>query len=354
MQVQQLMGRLVDGDRFDLHFIAREADPRFRAEGYALHRLEARRAVSGTLLLDVPALAGLLDRIAPDIVYQRIGGAYTAVAAWWARRRGARMVWHVSSNNDLATTPWRWSLRTPFEVLDRRLMDYGARQASAVIVQNREQALLLARRFDRHDAVHVPNFHPLPAVASPKAPGRVTICWIANIKELKRPEVFVRLAADLRDHPDWEFVMVGAQQMGGRAWEEFQGQVASLPNLTYLGHRSQDEVNSILDRAHLLVNTSAFEGFPNTFIQAWMRAVPVLSLAVNPDGVFDAEELGICAGGDYARLREAVRSLAGDTPRRQETGRRAASLARERYSVANIGRVVDVLQGDCEAVRTLR
>ncbi len=55
----------------------------------------------------------------------------------------------------------------------------------------------------------------------------------------------------------------------------------------FCGAISQQEVNAELANAHVLVNTSLYEGFPNTFIQAWMRRTVVVSLNVNPDGIFD-------------------------------------------------------------------
>jgi glycosyltransferase involved in cell wall biosynthesis len=47
--------------------------------------------------------------------------------------------------------------------------------------------------------------------------------------------------------------------------------IQSVTNVDYLGARRQREVNELLARAHVLVNTSITEGYPNTFIQAWQR-----------------------------------------------------------------------------------
>ena len=54
-------------------------------------------------------------------------------------------------------------------------------------------------------------------------------------------------------------------------------------NIEYLEELDMDDANSILERSSVLVNTSMFEGFSNTFIQAWLRRTPVLSLNSDPD-----------------------------------------------------------------------
>ena len=343
MQVRLLLERMIARGGFDLHFVAREADSAYRPAGYQLHRIPARRSIAGTYPLDLGSLVGLLEEIAPDVVYQRVGGAYTAAAAWYAQRHRRRMVWHVSSNNDVAATRWRANLRSPFEKLDRWLIDFGAARASRIVVQNREQASAVERRYGRADAIRIPNFHPLPAAQGGRPPSPRIVVWVANLKPLKQPEVFLRLARDLRNRGDARFVMIGAQQMDGPAWEALQADIRALPNVEYVGGLSQADVNEWLERSHLLVNTSEYEGFPNTFIQAWMRGVPVVSLNVDPDGLLDGTCFGHCARGRFESLRDAVVALLDDDASRERLARSSEIAAREQFSVRNADRLIQVL-----------
>ena len=51
-------------------------------------------------------------------------------------------------------------------------------------------------------------------------------------------------------------------------------------------------IDALYDRAKVLVNTSDVEGFPNSYLQAWIRGVPVVTL-IDPDGVIEREGLGV-------------------------------------------------------------
>jgi hypothetical protein len=66
---------------------------------------------------------------------------------------------------------------------------------------------------------------------------------------------------------------------------------ARIANLIFHGQLPYRPANRSLDRARLLVDTTEIEGFPNTFLQAWVRGIPVVSL-FDPDEVIRREGLG--------------------------------------------------------------
>jgi glycosyltransferase involved in cell wall biosynthesis len=118
--------------------------------------------------------------------------------------------------------------------------------------------------------------------------------------------------------------------------------IASTPNLEYLGHRTQEEVNHLLCRACIFVNTSIHEGFPNTFVQAWLREAVVVSLTVNPDRVLDSYGVGIHSGTEEGLVR-AVRTLLMNPAARAGFAVRARAYARLTHSVRNADELVEMI-----------
>jgi glycosyltransferase involved in cell wall biosynthesis len=295
-------------------------------------------------IMDAVPLYRALRRIAPHALYQRVACGYTGICAWYARRHGAHLTWHVASDSDVIPRHLV-SGRNPLRsALEKRSVEYGIRNAEHIVAQTQRQAELLHENYGRKVDLVIPNFHPLPEETINKDPP-LAVIWIANFKPLKQPEVFVRLAASLRDLKDVRFVMVGAPATGtgDRQWNQtLMANIQSTPNLEYRGQQSQREVNELLAHSHIYVNTSEFEGFANTFIQAWMRDVAVVSLHVNPDGVLDRERVGIHAGSEE-ELTHAVRRLIDDTALRADYVARGRLYATQSHSIKNAQRLVQLI-----------
>lgn len=60
-------------------------------------------------------------------------------------------------------------------------------------------------------------------------------------------------------------------------------------------------------RARLFVNTSAHEGFPNTFLQAWSQGIPVISF-VDPDDLIRKNRLGLVVH-DIDEMARGIRDV---------------------------------------------
>jgi glycosyltransferase involved in cell wall biosynthesis len=335
-QLSLFIDALVADDRYDVYYLAHFVDGRSRARRYRIVQIgDAGPIPRLGYIMDAPSLYGKLRAIGPCAIYQRVACGYTGICASYARRHAIPMLWHVAHDTDVSPRildPARNVIRVQ---LEKRLVGYGARRAAAVIVQTQHQADLLQRNFKRTAAAVVPNFHPPAAEVIDKS-GPLTVVWIANLKTWKRPEAFVRLARHLNGSPDVRFVMVGEPATAGNAqWHDaLMRDIEATPNLEYLGHKSHTEVNELLARSHIYVNTSVHEGFPNTFIQSWMRDVAVVSLSVDPDEVLERREVGIFARSEEG-LVAGVRSLLASPELRSAYASRGRGHAKAHHSLRN-------------------
>jgi glycosyltransferase involved in cell wall biosynthesis len=188
----------------------------------------------------------------------------------------------------------------------------------------------------------VRNFQPLPESLPVKPDGPLQIFWVANLKDFKRPALFVDLAESFSDRSDLIFVMAGRPPTQ-RRFAPLMARIPRVRNLKYLGELPIAKVNELMDAAAVHVNTSSFEGFPNTFLQAWARGAVVASLAVDPDA--DGMETlgtGYCAGS-MDRLHAIIDELSRAPARRQAVAERAFSFVHEKHGLAHGARLANAL-----------
>jgi glycosyltransferase involved in cell wall biosynthesis len=333
-QAKVLIDYLLEHYDVDIVWLTTRADPSFTPEGYRIVTFSdpggLRRYGS---FFDAVRLYRALAHERPDIILQFVGCAHTGIAALYARRHDCKMIWRVT--NDPSVEPQKASWLAPHRKLERLFLNFGIRNATLVLAQTEYQRARLAEAFPNAHVRVLPNFHPSPPDCGRNGAVVRQVAWIANFKPLKNPGAFVRLARRFAHRSDLRFVMVGGAPAGEWAKQQLDD-IAATPNVDYRGALSQSAVNGLLQETDLLVNTSDHEGFSNTFIQAWMRRVPVVSLRVDPDRLLSRGGLGAVAGGDEEKLYESVASLLDDPDRCAAIGARARRYALEHHAESNI------------------
>lgn len=329
----------------EIYYVTRNFDEHYSPSNYRIVKIPLPTGGKNTSLIrDFPSILKLLNDIKPDVIYQRVASSYTGAAAYYAKRNNCQSIWHISSDADVSKQNFKLRKNAISRYLDYKLLQYGIRNVDKIIAQTRTQANLLKKNYHREVDAVIPNFHPLPKENIDKN-YPVTILWIANIKKLKQPEIFINLARDLQHISTARFIMIGSMQDSSEWAQQIRETIHQIKNLECIGETPQDEVNSILAKSHILVNTSQYEGFSNTFIQAWMRKVPVVSLNVNPDNLFDNYELGFFSG-TYQNLLKNVEALINDVDKRDSIGISARKYALKFHSLKNAAVLVDMLESD--------
>ncbi len=99
-------------------------------DGY-MYRIERIPSLVGGMryrlgyFADSPSLYLALRRLRPDVVIQRVAGAYTGVAAFYCRRSKSAMIWHVANDPDVEPKP-ELGVRGIARSIDTALLRYGA------------------------------------------------------------------------------------------------------------------------------------------------------------------------------------------------------------------------------------
>ncbi len=275
-------------------------------------------------LVEAYAIWESMRRADAQVYVVRGSGGFLGAATAFCRAHRRRLVF--SSSNDLDFDFVR-SDRSRHILLINRV---GIRSASRVVAQTRQQRALASTALPGVEPVLIPSFAQ-PAPATEREPE--WFLWINRLTDYKRPEQYLKLAEAL---PQARFRMVGptTRETSPALVERIRAGAERLPNLELLPALRREQVLDAIDGAVAVVTTSRVEGMPNTFLEAWARGVPVLSLSVDPDARIREHGIGVVAGGSMARLVGAATELWEDRVARAEMGVRARRFVREHHAPA--------------------
>ena len=345
-QEKCILEELVKDNSLEIIFLARRINPEYMPKGYKIRKISDLNYIRRfSFMFDYRKLNKLLMSINPDFIYQRGLQPYTGFAAHYAKRNNCKLTFHVA--HDFDVQPSKYLSRSKFrlkEQIEKKIGEYGLQNASKVITQTRQQRDLLKQNYEIDADVVVQNFHPKPIENIVKKEVPIKIVWVANFKPFKQPEIFVKLVEELQLYQDIEFIMIG-RPGPSKKYNKLHQKIKSISNLKYLNELPLEEVNKILLSSHIFVNTSKAEGFANTFIQAWMRKVPVVSLNVNTDDNFDNQKIGIF-GKSYEGLKAGVEKLIKDKVLRERMGCDAQKYAFEHHTVGNAKHIISTILDD--------
>jgi glycosyltransferase involved in cell wall biosynthesis len=239
-----------------------------------------------------------------------------SLLSWFVQRAMPDRV-HVATLRDPRTwgdwwTELRHPTRNPLQVMnsaffyENPMARHAMRTMHALYVPAH---FLVEKSMGMYGLTRPPGVLPTPVAVPERVEksSRPRVIFVGRWDRVKRPERFFRLAREL---PDVDFVAIGkAHNLDYE--KELRSAYGHIPNLDMVGYVDQftsDRLSQELGRAWILVNTSAKEALPNTFVEAAAHRCAIVA-GVDPDQY--ASRFGrYVKDDDYAAAISAL--LAGD------------------------------------------
>ena len=322
-----LMGRGLAKRGFDVHVVTCDygQPERLEVDGMTLHRAyPPTGGIPGLRFFHPRLTLGLsaLWRADADVYLFRGAALWAGLVHAVARARGRRFVWLTGHDHDVLR-----SLPDVHGPRDRELVRRAIRGADAIVTQTKAQQERLRYDWALESTVIMNSVELPPQASLGDAGDGSTVLWLSTYKPEKRPEWFTRFA---ERHPHVRCRMVGVvpgTAAGGAAFAAARAVAARVPNLRVEPAVARQRIDEVFADTAVFAHSSPAEGFPNTLLESWARAIPTVS-CFDPDRIVAREHLGAATMDAERWEQELERRLADPTharARRPSSRRRAGS-----------------------------
>lgn len=255
-----------------------------------------------------PRLLRAAREFEPDVIIQHVAGSATGIMARAAKHLRKPFVVRIS-NDIWADERYKRVLRGH----ERALFRYGLRSADFVVCQNGYQKESLQSNWPdkRIEVIYNPfSIDDADRVPLRRFEDRSYVAWLGWFQRQKNLPALLQVARRLESV---SFRVAGSPPgTADAALRATLNQLESLPNVEFLGRLRRAEIGAFLSRAWVLLNTSRYEGFSNTFLEAFAAGTPVVAPeAVDPDSLLTGNRIGRTCRG-FEGLADEVESMLVD------------------------------------------
>lgn len=235
----------------------------------------------------IPALYKKTIQYKPDCIIQACAGLNTGIMAYISKRLNIPFFYRCTSDIDADDRYKRKLLK-----YEQIAYQYGIKQARAIICQNKYQYLHFKHRYPKIESYILPNpFYKIPELPTVPFFDRTYIAWLGVFRKEKNLPLLYEIA---RKCPEMVFKITGTPEknLDGNTKKALIG-LGELTNVEFTGYLPRRDIPQFLSKAIALLNTSHYEGFSNTFLEAFAVGTPVIALEkVDPNLIIAKNKLG--------------------------------------------------------------
>ncbi len=257
-----------------------------------------------------PRWTSLIDAmkcVDADVYYYNLGDMGLGQVVLWSKFAKKTVVYSVSSE-----PVCRRDLRGVLSLRERIIYKYGLRNVDKIIVQTTTQAELLKSEYGLESELL-----PMPcsdlsrgefSATDPDEAAQHRVVWVGRLSKEKRPDWLIAVA---RACPAIQFDVIGQANRGTDYADRFLESADELDNVHVRGVVQHQDLFEFYRKASLLICTSAYEGLPNVFLEAWSMGLPTVT-SFDPGGIVAANDIGF-VGTSPDDLADKLRTLLADT-----------------------------------------
>ncbi len=210
-----------------------------------------------------------------------------------------------------------------------QLYRFGIRGADSIISQNEDHKKLI-KEYHKRDSIVI---HSGYDILLNKRINRQHILWVGRCEDWKNPELFFRLS---KKFPKEKFIFISPKANQGDYYDKIFQDINNYKNIIHIEYVPFNKIDEYFKKAKIFINTSEYEGFPNTFVQAAKNSVPIISYKVNPDGFLEKYECGYCAYGNEEKLVDLVKIILANKKEWLKLSKNAFRYANKIHNIKEI------------------